>query len=198
MLWNRSLVMRDLETGSYWSHILGRCMDGPLKGRELEILPSTVTTWKDWSARHPETTLLNLPRTSREFDAALSGARRSVGYGIRFPGASRVYTFAFLKENPIYRDVLGERVVLLIFNADAKRVVAFDLGIGDTRVFARSVDGQFLRDDSGSFWDPLSGDCIEGPNREAALAPAPGLMTYVSAWMTFFPESDVVDIPASQ
>lgn len=190
--------MRDLETGSYWSHILGRCMDGPLKGQELEILPSTLTTWKDWTQRHPETTVLNLPRTAREFDAELSGARHPVGYGIRLPGAARVYSLAFLKENPIYRDVLGDQVVLLTFNLAAKRVVAFDLGVGDNRRFGRSDDGEFVRDDSGSVWDPVTGECVEGPSRGETLQRAPGLMTYVRSWVTFFPESDVIDSPANQ
>ena len=37
-LWNRSLVMRDLETGSLWSHILGECMEGELMGKKLELI----------------------------------------------------------------------------------------------------------------------------------------------------------------
>ena len=36
MLWQRSLVMQDKETGSLWSHILGEAMRGSLKGTSLE------------------------------------------------------------------------------------------------------------------------------------------------------------------
>ena len=32
MLWQRSLVMRDLETGTLWSHLMGKAMEGELKG----------------------------------------------------------------------------------------------------------------------------------------------------------------------
>ena len=53
MLWNRSLVMYDVETKSNWSHILGRAMDGEMKGTRLEMLPSEIfarqvfTTYED-------------------------------------------------------------------------------------------------------------------------------------------------------
>ena len=33
MLWNRSLVMYDVETRSHWSHILGEAMQGELLDR---------------------------------------------------------------------------------------------------------------------------------------------------------------------
>ena len=36
-LWNRSLVIRDIETESLWSHILGKCMDGDLKDATFDL-----------------------------------------------------------------------------------------------------------------------------------------------------------------
>ena len=67
MLWNRSLVLKDLETGTLWSHILGEAMRGELKGERLEVLPAVITPWSDWRKEHPKTTVLSLRRTSREF-----------------------------------------------------------------------------------------------------------------------------------
>ena len=67
MLWQQSLVMMDLQTGSLWSHLLGRAMRGPLGGQELDMLPSAMTDWKTWRSEHPDTTVLALSRTSREY-----------------------------------------------------------------------------------------------------------------------------------
>jgi hypothetical protein len=39
----------------------GRAVVGPLTGHRLEWIPSEVTTWKRWRAKHPETTVLKPP-----------------------------------------------------------------------------------------------------------------------------------------
>lgn len=56
-----NLVMFDEATGSYWSQLLGQAICGPLTGETLTLIPSTVTTWDDWRAAHPGTSVL-LPR----------------------------------------------------------------------------------------------------------------------------------------
>lgn len=38
-LYNGLFLMADRETGSYWDHITGECVHGPLKGYQLEHLP---------------------------------------------------------------------------------------------------------------------------------------------------------------
>lgn len=57
-LWRNSLIMQDEETGTLWSHVSGRAMDGPLAGRQLPSVPSVQTTWSAWKAAHPETRVL--------------------------------------------------------------------------------------------------------------------------------------------
>ena len=36
MLWRNSLIMRDRETGSLWSHVTGEGLSGPAKSKRLE------------------------------------------------------------------------------------------------------------------------------------------------------------------
>ena len=64
-LWQRSLVMRDLQTGSLWAHLLGECMEGPLKGKTLTPIPAAITSWKEWKTAHPNTTVLSLKRSAK-------------------------------------------------------------------------------------------------------------------------------------
>ena len=59
LLWDRSLVMYDVETESHWSHIRGEAMQGEFLSAKLVMLSSQMTTWDDWLAKHPETTVLS-------------------------------------------------------------------------------------------------------------------------------------------
>jgi hypothetical protein len=56
-----NLVMYDELTGSFWSQGIGRAICGPAAGTDLEIVPSTVTTWGEWRADHPEGEVLLPP-----------------------------------------------------------------------------------------------------------------------------------------
>jgi len=38
-LYNGGLLTGDRETGSYWQHLTGKCVHGPLKGKQLEVYP---------------------------------------------------------------------------------------------------------------------------------------------------------------
>ena len=53
--------MYDELTGSFWSQGIGRAICGPAAGTDLEIVPSTVTTWGEWRADHPEGEVLLPP-----------------------------------------------------------------------------------------------------------------------------------------
>lgn len=59
LLYNSDLLMYDRQTESLWSQIEGRAVSGPLKGTELELMPSQLTTWRAWREQHPETRVLS-------------------------------------------------------------------------------------------------------------------------------------------
>jgi uncharacterized protein DUF3179 len=50
-----SFRMRDEQTGSLWSAIEGMALDGALKGKHLEAIPSTYVFWFAWKDYYPET-----------------------------------------------------------------------------------------------------------------------------------------------
>ena len=47
---------KDKETGTRWT-LAGRAVDGPLKGKELEWIPSVQCRWYAWAATYPETSV---------------------------------------------------------------------------------------------------------------------------------------------
>jgi hypothetical protein len=63
-----------LPAASLWSQLLAKPISGPAAAQELSlrILPAQLVTWRDWSERHPKTSVLNrdLRMASRYKDAA--------------------------------------------------------------------------------------------------------------------------------
>lgn len=59
-----NLVLYDEATESYWSQLLAKAVCGPRTGETLTALPSTVSTWGEWRADHPETEVLLPPPAS--------------------------------------------------------------------------------------------------------------------------------------
>ena len=56
-----TLVLRDLETDSWWSILTGSAIAGPMDGARLEEIPVlTKTTWGEWKKLHPETKILSV------------------------------------------------------------------------------------------------------------------------------------------
>jgi hypothetical protein len=67
-LYRSNKLMFDRETDSLWNQFTGKPVSGPLKenGIELKTRPVVITTWKDWSDRHPDTTVLSLDTGHRQ------------------------------------------------------------------------------------------------------------------------------------
>ena len=59
LLYNSDVLLYDRETGSLWSQLAAKSVNGPLKGRELTQWPLQHTTWEDWRARYPGTRVLS-------------------------------------------------------------------------------------------------------------------------------------------
>jgi hypothetical protein len=58
-LYESDMVMYDRQTESFWFQVAGRGIRGPLKGKELTLLPSFLTTWKQWRGLYPATKVLS-------------------------------------------------------------------------------------------------------------------------------------------
>lgn len=64
-LWHGVLVMYDRSTGSFWTQLDGRAIEGTHAGRRLDHVDSTFTTWSQWRAVHPDTEVLFKPEEER-------------------------------------------------------------------------------------------------------------------------------------
>jgi hypothetical protein len=59
LLYNSNLVMYDRRTQSLWPQLMSQAVSGSLKGKTLETLPLSHTTWADWRRRYPDTLVLS-------------------------------------------------------------------------------------------------------------------------------------------
>jgi uncharacterized protein DUF3179 len=51
------LTMRDAQTGSLWSRLDGRAIEGPLRGERLAQVPSTYAFWFAWKDYYPDSAI---------------------------------------------------------------------------------------------------------------------------------------------
>ena len=42
------LIMIDRETGTLWTHLDGKAIQGPLEGKRMTMIPAPHMTWKEW------------------------------------------------------------------------------------------------------------------------------------------------------
>jgi hypothetical protein len=61
-LWRDSLVLRDRETGTYWSAATGRALYGPLAGERLRPVPAVLARVSAWERTFPASLYMDLDR----------------------------------------------------------------------------------------------------------------------------------------
>jgi hypothetical protein len=65
-LWRDTLVLRDRETGTYWTSATGRALYGPLAGEALTPVPAHVVRTADWARAFPESLYMDLDKDTSE------------------------------------------------------------------------------------------------------------------------------------
>lgn len=194
-LWRRSLVMRDMQTETMWSHLLGRGMRGELEGEELETIPSVMVTWEKWRERHPDTSVLAMSRTVNRYrERAWANPGRFV-YGIAL-GPSRPAPAVALER--LRRDrvvpVETQGVDMVVTHAEGGAVRAFRASVNGRELdFESSAPGRMTDEQTGSEWDVATGEALSGPMQGRRLDPVNGTISYGAAWNAFHPDEPVVE-----
>jgi hypothetical protein len=186
-LWQKSAVLIDAETGSEWSHLLGRAMKGRLKGTKLLDLPSVVMTWRQWKADHPDTTVSVLKRTESKYVPQFYGDPSPFAVGLRRGGKAVAYTLAQLQRETSINDTVGGEPVLIGFDRSASGAVAYSRSLDGEVLEFEAEDGQLVGGDSR--WSLTTGRAIDGPWQGKRLKPLPLVIAYRDAWERFYPRS---------
>ena len=203
-LWNRSLVMVDSETKSLWSHLLGKAMDGELKGTVLEVLPATMVSWESWKRDRPDTTVTALSRTSDRFLKEFHEDQRRFVLGLRSLNKSKSYGLDTLTATPVINDEFDGDPVVIVFREASAGGRAFlrtnndDKGNADNEIvlefegkLAKEGDEFRMKDrGTGSLWNAETGLCEQGSLKGRRLKEIPAIISFRKAWETFYPDDE--------
>ena len=199
-----TLIMYDDETQSYWSQLVGKAVSGEMKGTQLEKIPSTMTTWGQWKALHPTSTVYVKPSvpynsrfTSATFEkiAAMEpGPVRSNDLIVGLEG--HVQARAYL-----VRRLARERFVEEQFEG-APIGVYLSEDLSTARVFERTVDGRVLSfslntdeelvdAETGSRWNPVNGEALSGKLKGNMLQALISTYAVWFAWEHYRPDTTI-------
>jgi hypothetical protein len=211
--------MWDSATGSVWSSLDGRALDGPLIGEQLRVLPLQTTTWGEWLREHPETTVPAMdPTVFYQRLECAPDCPRSLGRG----GLNRTFRDTLssiderLPENelvigllagdeaiafpidrrpadaPLQSTVGGVPVVILEDGAGMPSL-AYHRALSDGRVLDFERRDRAIYDlQTGSRWN-ASGLSVEGELEGVQLAFVTSFLTEWYGWAAFHPETTIYE-----
>ena len=207
---NGTFEIADFQSQSKWHPFAGEATEGPLKGRRLTQVGSTITSWKSWREKHPHTDVVLGSETLRQrphgqsFGASMGHAHMHPVFGKssnledqRLP--SNTLVFGLLPEPggqalAVPYDLIRSRVPLQI-DGNGQPVVLLPSGDFGVRAYARQQEGQTLtftrvsgstfslQDQDGNIWDEY-GRCLL-KDGQAPVAKAPQLKMlrgYLTEW----------------
>jgi hypothetical protein len=181
-LWGNAMTWWDHETGSIWSQPLGEAIAGPLAGTQLELLPSSLTTWEAWKVSYPDTLALDVAGWATGFDLA----DMSIVVDRGTEAAS--YLIPALRERGVVNDVVGGwEIAVVIDPDDDQRWAVFSRRIDGGVVELEVRNGELVDIGSGTVFDPFIGRGVSGPLADQTLDRVPGFTAFRTDYVTFFP-----------
>ena len=216
---NQNFIMRDVETGTWWQQVSGEAIQGPLKGRQLELVPWDEVSFTVWRREHPDSLVL-LPDEDHEAnylepdwaryaqsyptvvevdpDAGLKP--RDLVVGVALAGAAKAYPWQrLLRESPV-NDEVGGRPIVLVMAEDNRSVRVFERRSGtpggDPPEFFRkaTLDPQaplvLIDAATGSEWD-FAGRATAGELAGSELPRIQELKEFWFDWQLYNPQTEV-------
>ena len=202
-LYRSNKLMYDRQTNSLWNQFTGRPVVGPLTGSgiELKVRPVTITSWKNWLKRHPDTKVLSLDtgydrdyRPGRSygayfaspdlmFPALMADAQlkpKDYVFALRAGEHDKAWPLSDFEGGRVINDAVGDLDVVLIGDSASRTVRAYD---------ARGRDFSAAGDDlesvvaGGEIWR-VEEEALVGANGDR-LPRLPGHIAYWFAWSGF-------------
>ncbi len=215
MLFRSNKLMYDRVTETLWHQFLGVPVVGPLadSGIRLEVIPNVLTTWGEWLAQHPDTSVISdetgvypsesylpeeNPRSIYFSYRAASGTMFPVAgidealpikqriFGLEFADMARAYSFDSLAQAPVLNDHLGGQDVVIVTVATGGSRAYDRQGLE----FQLSSEGM-LESDDGRTWRVFE-DALENTQDPSQRLPRlPSRDAYWFGWQAFYPETEL-------
>ena len=178
--------MQDLETKSLWSQISGECIQGEMEGSKLQQVPFSHTTFAEFKKQYPNGKLLKKTADAQAgstYDSyyadkdklgifgRVDNFERLAGkdkvYGIRFDNSETAVAENYLAENGYAVVKNGSKRIYVSYDSGSHSVAAFDLP--DSVKASGKINIQ-----------------------EFSANSYPILSAYWFAWVSFFPETELI------
>ena len=220
MLYRSNKLMYDRKTNTLWNQFTGVPAAGPLVGTgiRLELLPVVTTTWGEWLAAHPDTTVLSRETglyparfyqpewdarsiyfNYREspltmFPVGQTGddlSTKGQVIGLRVNGEAKAYPLEVLRTDTVVNDELGgQPLVVVTIGWLGSR--AYER---DDRTFileeGANQSGTMLTDSDGRLWRVEEDALVQLENPSAQLHRIPTHNAYWFGWYSFYPDTEV-------
>lgn len=189
-LYKDSLLMYDQETGTAWSNLAGEGLLGPFQGRRLEQVPSVLTDWESWRRLHPEGTVVLLEKNGREYRRDFYREPEQFVLGIASGARARAWDLAELGRRLAVNDEWDREPVVAVFDPASSTAALYSRTLS-AQVLTFNVQEGTLRDaETGSIWDPITGQAVGGPLAGQGLVRLPAIVSYRRVWQQFHAGSD--------
>ena len=219
LIYKSNPVMYDLENRTLWLHFTGGPVAGSAAdpGNDLEPIPSVVTTWREWSTLHPNTTVLAIlneiyppsayspestPGSPLETylntdetvfpvwpSSDALGPKETV-LGVRAGGEAKAYTAAVLQERRVVNDEVGGTPIVIVAASESEAARAYERGSVTLSLGDEAGAGtpSEVVDADGGVWKVTEEALVnEGTGQELARMPAQ--IALWMSWYAFFPDT---------
>lgn len=209
------MVMFDRETDTLWPQMTGEAIEGPLTGSQLSFVPAIHTTWDEWKTEFPETLALrkgyfgDQDRYASYYRSGRTGViaetfeddrlyEKEFVIGVQLEGTTAAYPYGVLNVEPVVNDMVGGVPLVVAFNAASGTGQVFDRRVGSqTLTFASAGDDRFVDDQTGSTWNLLTGEAVDGDLRGTQLVVIKSTRTFWFGWKDWFPDTRLYGVPDS-
>ena len=208
------LVMFDRQTGTFWSQLLGKAIEGEMVNAQLTPLAASQTTWSEWSKQYPDTKALitnGRGRNGDRYDSYYSsGSAGVLGEtrvderlvakelisGIVLDGQPVAYPHQQLARELVVNDEIDGTALTVWFEPNSATARLFERTIttesGDTQTLTfgpSNEDLRFIDEETGSTWLLFNGKAVDGPLKGTSLTAIPSTSSFWFGWKDWYPET---------
>ncbi len=191
--------MRDRETGSLWSQLTGRALDGSLRGQTLRLLPSNEVSLGTWRRLHPDSGVYSagsqlsfIPDSTYSLGQSPQTHSQYV-LGTRVGSAARGYPLTLLDRTPVFEDELGGVPIVIGYDPIEGSGLVWDRVVGGQVIhFAAAPSASLAPDDLGDTWDLVRGVAVDGPRKGQSLSSRWTTLAYADNWRAFFGRGSIL------
>ena len=223
MLYRSNKVMYDRATRSLWHQYTGEPIIGPLanSGIKQPFFPAVVTTWEEWLAEHPDTTVLSnqtgyyrpefyVPEDNPQAiyydyftadevmfpvwlrDPSIEPKR--VVVGVLAGEGKKAYVIDDLREARVVNDTVGGVEVVIAASGESRSARAY-VREGETFSAEEGEDTEaaprFLVDSSGSRWEVTEEALVKEDDPSRTLSRIPTLTSFWFGWYQYHPDTEI-------